>query len=279
MVTDALRARRHGKPSGHGERCHVGEPCHGLPARVARARDCRPGGRGGERVRGGGGCRGKAHFVCPGAQRRLPRLAFRPVARPRPRARLRQLPDPHARHVRELRRRAPGRTGAPCQGNRAGDRGGERGTAARAAADLPGRVRVPGVCAPGRAAQLGPLHARGGRSAHRRSVPVHRLAVPALALWPAVHARLLSARAARTGGRPLGAEGCRGDVQPRRGRPHGKRGEQDGPLSKGGGGVRGLEPGAAGARGGRRPQRHARAAGAGGRPRARGRCRGSEWGS
>jgi hypothetical protein len=268
MVWDALGARRHGKRSGRGERRLLGEPRHALSARAERARDGGPDGRGGKRVRGGGGRRRCSDVVCAGPQRRLPRLAFGPASRPRARHWIGQLPDADARHVRELRRRALHRGRAPRPGDRANDRDGVCGAAAGTATHLPGRVRVPGVCAPGRAARPRPVHARGGGSADRRGVPVHRLALPALAVRAPLHARLLSACAARTGGRPLGAEGCRRGVEPRRGRPHGKRREQDGPLGEGGGGVRGLEPGAARAGGGRRPQRHARAAHTGGRPGA-----------
>ena len=69
--------------------------------------------------------------------------------------------------------------------------------AARAAADLTGRVRLPRLRAPGRAARPRPVHALRRRSPRRRRLRVRRLALPALALRPAVHARQLRDGAAR----------------------------------------------------------------------------------
>jgi hypothetical protein len=145
------------------------------------------------------------------------------------------------------------------------DPGGQRAAAAGAAADLPGRVRLPGVRAPGGAARHGPVYACRRRSARGRRLPVHRLALPALSLRAAVHARLLPARAAWTRRRPVGAEGGGGGRQPGRRCPDHPRGRADGPLGQGGGGVRRAQPrlAAAGGRGG--AQRHARAARARGR--------------
>ena len=174
--------------------------------------------------------------------------------------------------VRELCGGAARRAGAPGQGDRRGDRGGERGAAAGAAADLPGRVRLPVVCATGRAAWPGPIYACGRRSAHRRRVCVHRVVVSALPLRPAVYARHLSARAARSGGWPVGAEGGRGGLQPGRGSADCARRGEDGTLGEVGGSIRGLEPGDARAGGGGSAQRCARAAGARGRAAAHGEC-------
>lgn len=151
-VTDALRARRHGKPSGRGERSHVGEPCQALSVRFARARDGGPCGGAGKRVRGRGGRRGKSDVLRAGPQRWLARLAFRPLPRPGLRDRLEQLPDADARDVRQLRSRACGCAGALRQGDRAFDRGCLCAATAGTAAPLPGRVRLPGVCAAGGAA-------------------------------------------------------------------------------------------------------------------------------
>jgi hypothetical protein len=184
--------------------------------------------------------------------------------------RLQQLPGAHARHVRELCGRVALRTSAPGQGDRGGDRGGKRGAAVGTTAHLPGRVRLPVVCAARRAAWFGPLHARGGGSANRRCVCVYRVAVSTLSLWSAVYPRHLSARTARTGGRPVGAKDDRGGEQSWSGRADRARRAQDGTLGEVGGGVCGLEPGAARAGGGRRAQRRARAARARGRTDAGG---------
>ena len=46
-------------------------------------------------------------------------------------------------------------------------------------------------------------------------LPIRRLALPALSLWPAVHARELRDRAARARRRAVGVEGARGRLEPR----------------------------------------------------------------
>ena len=68
-----------------------------------------------------------------------------------------------------------------------------RDPAARAAAALAGRARLPRLRPPRRPARPQPLQLHR-RSAPRRDLPVRRLALPALPLWPAVHARELRAR-------------------------------------------------------------------------------------
>jgi hypothetical protein len=273
---DALNARRHGKPSAHCERWHVQEPRHAHRARAAHTRDDGSRGRGGERVRRGGGGGGQPDVLCAGAQRGLAGLAARPAAQPRAGDRVEQLPNPHPRDVRELSRGAAHRKRPPWPSDRSGDRGGKRRAAGGSAAHLSRRLRLPGVCTPGGAARTRPLYPRGGRSAGRRRVSVHRLALSALALRSTVHARHLPARVARPRGRPVGAEGGLRRREPRGGRPHGERREAHGMLGEDGSGVCRLEPGAARAGCWRSPQRHARAAHPGGSARPSGRLRRGE---
>ncbi len=112
-------------------------------------------------------------------------------------------------------------------------------------------------------AHLGALHGLDPytwlpRAGPRRSgVSVPRLALPALALWAAVHAPHLRLHAPRAERRTVGAEGARGALQPRRGRAGGPRGGAHGPLAARGRRLRGPQSGAAGAGGGGRSQRHA----------------------
>ena|GEM_PF-2346530 len=180
----------------------------------------------------------------------------------------RRLRDADADHVRGLPAGAGGGAQAGTRDDRGGDRGGERDPAARPAADLPGRVRLSGVRAPGGPARPRPVHALRRRSAHRPGVPVRRLALPELAVRSAVHAAELCARAAGAGGRAVGVQGDRRAREPRRGRAGRARGRPSRALPHVGGGVRRPEPGDAGAGGGRSAQRRAAAAGAGGGARA-----------
>ena len=175
------------------------------------------------------------------------------------------LPDADAGHVRELCTGAAGRTAAAGGGAACGDRGRRRDPATRTAADLPGRLRLPGVRAAGGPARTGSLHALRGRSPHRRLLPLHRVAVSALPLRPAVHARELRAGAPWAGGRAVGVQGDRGRLQPRCGRADRARGRASRSLPHLGVGVRRPEPRAARAGDRRRTQRHTAAAGAGGR--------------
>jgi hypothetical protein len=179
-------------------------------------------------------------------------VAFGPVARPWVGDWLKQLPSAHADHVRELCGRAAERTDASRQGDRGIDCGGQPCAAAGTTVDLPGRVWLPGVCEVGGAARVGPIYARRGRSPDRRRFRVYRVAVSELALRPAVHARHLPARAAWAGGGIVGAEGDGCAREPRGGGIDCARRAQDGSLGEVGGGVRGFEPGAAGAGGGGR---------------------------
>jgi hypothetical protein len=269
MVWDALRARRHGKPSGRGERSHVGEPYRTLSARAARPWGGGLGRGAVQRARGPCGCRGKPDAIRAGPQRRLARLAVRTAARSRHRLRLGQLPSAHARDVRELRGRAARRTSALGSTDRALDRGGLCAAAGGTAADLSRRLRISRLCAARGTARPRPLHPRGRRSANRRDLPLRRVALPALAIRPTVHARLLCARAAGVGRGPVDAEGRRGRDEPWRDSAHRASRAQDGPLGQGRGGVRRAEPCAARAGGRRRPQRYARAARPSGRVGAR----------
>ncbi|MCW3069772.1 MAG: hypothetical protein JWL67_2397 [Solirubrobacterales bacterium] len=166
------------------------------------------------------------------------------------------LPGIRADHVRELSAGATRGQDAPLARAARCHRRGAPVRGARAAADLPGRVRLPGVRAHGGTARSGPVHPRGGRSERRPGLPVHRLAVQELPLRPAVHARQLRHGAAGPGRRPVGPESAGRCLQPRRGRPDRARGSAAGPVRAMGCGLRGTQPRASGARGRRRSQRH-----------------------
>ncbi len=158
MVWDALRARRHGKPSGRGERSHVREPQHTRRASAWSGWTGRPPS---ERLRDRGGRRGKPHLICACPRRRLASLAVRAAARPRLRHQLHQLPGAHACDVRELHSRFACRAGASGLDDRALDRSRISRVALGAAVDLPGRVRVSRFRASRGAARPRPLHACG----------------------------------------------------------------------------------------------------------------------
>ncbi len=271
MVTDALRARRHAQRSGRAEPSRLRERRYTLDDGAASARNRGAVGISRERVRRGWRSGRRSDSVCAGTPRRLAFVAVWAAARSRAWDRLEQLPDVDARDVRELRGGAARRPGAVGQGDPRDDPRGERGVAAGTTVDLPGRVRLSGVCAIGCAARVGPLHACGRRSAHRRGVPVHRVVVSELSLRPAVHAGHLPARAARSGRWPVGAEGGRGGVEPWRGRDDRPGRAEDGALGEVGSRVRRLESGDARAGGGWSAQRRARAARARGRPAVGGR--------
>jgi hypothetical protein len=83
------------------------------------------------------------------------------------------------------------------------------------------------------------------------------MAVSALALRTAVHARQLRDRTAGTRRRPVGAESAVGAGQPRRDRADRQGSEPHGTFGSLGGSVRRAEPRAARAGGWRSPQRHA----------------------
>ena len=104
-----------------------------------------------------------------------------------------------------------------------------RDPAAGTAAALPGRLRLPVLCPYGGAARPGPVHPDTSRSPHRRRLRLHRLALPALPLWPAVHARQLCGSAAGRGGRALGDEDRDGARQPRGDRADRRRRAAHGP--------------------------------------------------
>ncbi len=227
---------------------------HPRRARTARHRGHR---HAVERRRGIG-----AVAVRPRTQRRLAGLAGRPAARPGRRPLQLELPDADAADVRELPAGAGGRAAAAHRGARRRDRAGSRDPAAGSAADLTGRVRLSGVRPHGCPAWARPVHARGRRSAGRSDLPVRRLAVPALAVRPAVHTRQLRARSARAGGGAVGAEGRGRAREPRRRGPDRHRGRSYGPLRTLGRGVRRAESCPAGAGRRRGAQRHAAAAGA-----------------
>jgi hypothetical protein len=134
--------------------------------------------------------------------------------------------------------------------------------AARPTADLSGRVRLPRFRPTGRPARAGPVHARRRSGAHRPRVPICGLALPELALWPAVHPRQLRDRAARAGRRVVDVEGARGHLEPRGNRAGDARRHQAGPLAALHRRLCGPESGAARAGRRRRTQRHAAATGA-----------------
>jgi hypothetical protein len=128
---------------------------------------------------------------------------------------------------------------------------------AGAAADLSGRVRLHRLRADGRAARARSVHPRTGRSDGGPRVRLRRLALSALALRTAVHARELRDGATGAGRRVVDAQSCHGRVQPRRGLADGAGGRATRRLSVVRDGVRGTEPGAARAGRRRRAQRHA----------------------
>ncbi len=126
----------------------------------------------------------------------------------------------------------------------------------RTAVDLPRRLRLHRLRSHGGAARPRPLHALPGRSRQRSLLPVHRLAVPALAVWTAVHARELRDRSARARGRAVDVQSRDGPRQPRGGVAHGAGGGALGRLRPLRDGLPGTESGAARAGRRRRPQRH-----------------------
>jgi hypothetical protein len=260
-VNTSSIAGARGPGPGEGEQGHRylfagAAPCpwHARPARCAR-----------RRLRGG--CRRRAHplAVRPRAQWRLAALDGRTLRGSGPEHRPHQLSDTHAGYGRGLR-------GGPAVHPRAAAVGagpdrcrGPRDLAAGSAADIPGRVRLHRLRAPGRTAQPRPLHEFPRADPHRPGLPLPRLALPALPLRAAVHAAHLRPHAPRPGGRTVGAEGARRARQPGSDRVSwGCRGAH-GPLAARRRGVRGAQSGLAGAGCRRRPQRHAGAAGACGR--------------
>ena len=183
----------------------------------------------------------------------------------------RRLPDADADHVRELSARAA-RGARPAHARARGRaRGHLYDAAARAAADLPGRVRLPGLRPPRGPPRPRPLHARRRRSAERPGLPVRGMALQALSLWAAVHARELRDRPARPCRRAMGLQDRGGRLEPGRGRARLTSRGRSRPLPALGSGVRGPQPGAARAGRRRRPQRHADPAPAVGRAGAHGR--------
>ncbi len=198
--------------------------------------------------------RGRLALVAGGPARR----ALLPPRQPR-------LPEPEPPHVRRLPGGARMRLGAAGTGAGGRDRGRARGPAAGTAARIPGRVRIPRLRPSGCPARARPLLPHPGRSARGRDLPIRGMAVQALPLRSPVHPRQLRARPAGPGRRAVGAEGDRGARQPRGDRPRRLRRSRAGAPVEVGGGVRGAEPGAARAGGGRGPQRHARDGLAGGR--------------
>ncbi len=194
-------------------------------------------------------------------------MAGRSLAGPRcgpRRAQRAQLSDAHAADVRELPARAPHRSHTADGSAGRGRAGGAPDPPAGTAADLPGCVWVSGICAHGRASRARSVYAHCRRSAHRSGLPVRRLALPALSLRPAVHARELRDGAAGPRGRPVGVQGARRGFEPRRGGPDRADGRRTRSVGALGGRFRGPEPRAAGARRRWRAQRHADLAGAGG---------------
>jgi hypothetical protein len=266
MVTDALEAGRHEQRSDRGERSQLRESRGALPDGPARAGSRWTRGRRRKRVRRSGRRGRRTHAVRAGPPGRLAVVVVWAAARPWAWDRLEQLSGADARHVRELCGGTTRRTVAAGPGDPRDDPRGERGATAGTAAHLPGRVRLPVVCAAGRASWPGPLYACGRRSAHRRRVSVYRVVVSELSLRTAVHARHLPPGPARPGGRAVGAEGGGGGRQPRRGGADRARRGEDGALGEVSGGVCRFEPGDARAGGGRSAQRRACAARARGRP-------------
>jgi hypothetical protein len=205
-------------------------------------------------------------------------LAGRPVAEPGGGSGRLELSDADADHVCELRAGAVERPGAARGGAGGHDGARPRRAGARPAVALPGRVRLPRVRTDGGAARARSLHPLPLRSPHRQRVRIRGLAVSALPLRPAVHARQLRHRPAGAGGGAVGVQGGGGPIEPRGGgvdRPGRQQARAQWPL---GGGVRGPEPGAARAGGGGGPQRHPGDRAVGARPGTDGRGRGNGWG-
>jgi hypothetical protein len=195
-------------------------------------------------------------------------MAGRPVRRAAPVARLGRLSGVDVDHVRQLRARAAVRAYLAACRDRRRDRGGARDPAARSAAALARRIRLHRLRADGRAARTRPLYARRGAGVWRRSLRVPRLALPALAIRPAVHAAQLRDRATRRRRLAVGVQSDRGAQQPRRDRADRARGRPARALATLGERVRRAQPAAARARGRRRAQRHADHADARARARA-----------
>ncbi len=197
-----------------------------------------------------------------GTQRRLARMDGRPPARHRPGTRPGRLSDAHADHGRRLPRHAGGHPRAVAARARAGDPRRKHHPAARSAADLPGRVRLHRLCAPGRAARPEPVHLLPRAGANRPGLPLPRLALPALPLRTPLHARQLRHRAARARRCAVGVQDRRRALQPGRSGARRRRGEAHGRRPALRSRVRRPEPGPAGAGRRRRAQRHARHAAA-----------------
>ena len=127
-------------------------------------------------------------------------------------------------------------------------------------ADLPGRIRLPRLCAPRCASWPRPLLARPRAGRRRPDLPLPRLALLASSVRTALHPAQLRLRAARSRRRGVGVQGARRAREPARDLANRPRRRAHGPLGALRRGVRGSEPGAARARRRRRSQRHARAA-------------------
>jgi hypothetical protein len=148
------RCRRAGAGAGSA-RARAAAPCGGGPGAVRSAHR-----RGAvERRR-----RRQAHSVRAGPRRWLAGLARRSTAKPGQRPGELQLSDAAAGHVRELRAGVVERTSDPRRRAGGRNRGGSPAAGSRPAADLPGCVRLSGVCPPGRAARPRSLYALRGRS-------------------------------------------------------------------------------------------------------------------
>jgi hypothetical protein len=266
QIARRARPARARTPGRRERRARVG-------ALAARARGARPLGGVDERVADQRRCRLGAFSVRAGTQRWLAGVAGRTTGGTRPGPLQLALSGADADHVRQLcagagRRAEPARKGAGVR-----DRGGQRDPAARAAVDLPGRLRVHLLRPPGGAPRSGPVYACGRRSADRPGVRLHRLALPGLAVWTAVHGGQLRAGSARGRRGVLGVQGDRGAQLPRCGGARRQGGRAPRALSPVGRGVRGAEPGDARAVRRWRTQRHAADARVGGRAGAHRPCR------
>ena len=267
----ATRARRNnGRDAGRsthyrrGRRKPQRTRGHGPSSACRRPRGCaaarRPAGSAGGARHGGAAEHRRshhAHAVRAGAQRRLAVVAGRAASRSRQRSRQLGVRHAHAHHVRRFRARAAVRAdGAPPYADRR-DRACARAVGPGAAADLPGRVWLSGVCAHGRAARAGPLYALSRRSWDRSRVRLRGMAVPELSLRSPVHAVHLRTGAAGRGGGAVDVESGGRACEPRRDRADRESGGAPWTRRALGGRVRGIEPRRAGDGCGRRPQRHA----------------------
>ena len=192
----AAVGRRGAHPGGR-ERTRVADPGAGRRRADRGAR---------EHLRDRRGCGGGAERLRPGQGRRLAVVAGRSAEQLQPLDLGFELPDAHPGRMRRLPARAACRQEHRLAPAGRDDRHRPRDPDPRAAAHLTGCLRLPGVRADGCAARPRSVHPDPCGSGARPRLPVHRMALPALAIRAAVHHRQLRDRAAGTRRRALGPE-------------------------------------------------------------------------